>query len=187
MGLFDRVKTTVSVAGSAVAKGTSQLAGKAVHEAKESAKISAVKADLLALEAEINSAYTAIGKAYVDTLLQGTELPDIGCSTTLSLLEPKLEKKIILEQELAKLEKELTNSQILQERQLVEEEFENIKAKLDKAKAMGAISDSDYNEKIQQAKKKLEHFEEIRMYKKQCEMGIITEEEMTVKINSLLS
>lgn len=187
MGLFDRIKTTTGVAGSAFAKGATQLAGKATHEAKEAAKMAAVKADLAALQAEIDSAYTVIGAAYVNYLLKGGEAMDIGCGPTLALLEPKLEKKIALEEELANLEKELTNSQILQERQLVQEEFDAIKAKLDKAKAMGAIHDADYAEKLSQAQKKLDHFDEIRMYRKQREMGIITEEEMNIKITALLS
>lgn len=185
MGLFDRIKATAGVAGNAFAKGTTQLAGKAAHEAKEAAKITAVKADLAALQSEIDSAYTAIGRAYVEAMLQGAEVSDVGCGGTLKLLEPKLEKKMALEKELADLERELIDSQILQERQLVIEEINEVKAKLDKAKAMGAISEADYAEKLTKARKKLDYFEEIRMLKKQHELGIITLEEMTVKVNKL--
>ena len=110
MGLFDRIKTTASGIGSSIAKGTGQLAGKATVEAKEAAKIVAVKADIAAVQADIETGYTAIGKLYVDKLLAGVEISDFGAGPTLKLIEPKLEKKLALEKELAELEKALADS-----------------------------------------------------------------------------
>jgi len=186
MGLFDRVKTTASGIGASFAKGASQVAGKAAVEAKEQAKIVAVKADIAAVQAEIDTGYVAIGKAYVDACLAGKEVSDIGAGPTLKLIEPKLEKKLELEKELVALEKALADSQVLQERQLIQAEVDEIKAKLDKAKMMGAITDADYNAKLAQANKKLEHFEDIRMLKKQVELGLLTESEYNQKVAALL-
>lgn len=187
MGLFDRIKTTASGIGSSIAKGTGQLAGKATVEAKEAAKITAVKADIAAVKAEIETGYVTIGKLYVEKLLAGMEISDFGAGPTLKLLEPKLEKKLELEKELVALEKALADSQVLQERQIIQNEIDEIKAKLDKAKAMGAISDDDYNERLAKANKKLEHFEDIRRLKKQKELGLLSSEEFDAKVNALLA
>ena len=119
MGLFDRIKTTASGVGASIAKGAGQITGKATVEAKESAKIAAVKADIAAVQAEIDTGYVQIGKAYVDACIAGKEVTDIGCGATLKMMEPKLEKKMKLEKELIELEKALADSQIMQERSLV--------------------------------------------------------------------
>ena len=167
MGLFNRIKTGIGGAVSGMAKGAGTMAAKGTVEAKEQAKIVAVKADITALQSEIDLGYSAIGKLYVDKLIQGEDLPDIGAAKTLKMLEPKLEKKMELEKELIELEKALDNSIIMQEMAVLESEFEAQKAKLDKAKGMGVLSDADYDAKIAQARKKIDHFEEIRMLKKQ--------------------
>jgi len=187
MGLFDRVMTTASGIGSSIAKGATQVAGKATVEAKEQAKIVAVKADIAAVQAEIDTAYVSIGKAYVDAAIAGKEVGDIGAGPTLKLIEPKLEKKMELEKELIELEKALSDSQILQERQLVQAEVDAEKEKLDKAKAMGAITEADYNERLAKAGKKLEHFDDIRMLKKQKELGLLNDDEFNQKVNALLA
>ena len=187
MGLLDRIKTTASGIGSSIAKGTSQLAGKATVEAKETAKIAAVRADISAVQADIETGYLAIGKMYVEKLLAGADIPDFGAGPTLKLIEPKLARKIELEKELGELERSLADSQVLQERQIVQDEVDQIKDKLDKAKAMGAITDADYAARLAKANKKLEHFEEIRMFKKQKELGLLTSEEFDAKVDALLA
>lgn len=187
MGLFDRVKTTASGIGSSLATGIGQVAGKATAEAKEAAKIAAVKADIATVQAEIDVAYMAIGKAYVEAAVAGKEVSDVGAGETLKLLEPKLEKKMALEKELVALEKALGDSQILQERQALQRDLDAQKEKLDKAKAMGVISDDDYNAKIAQAKKRLEHFEDIRKLDKQKELGLLSKDEYDEKVKAYLS
>jgi hypothetical protein len=186
MGLFDRVKTSAAGIGASISRGAGQIAGKATVEAKEAAKIAAVKADIAAIQAELDTGYLQIGKAYVDACLAGKEVSDVGAGSTLKMMEPKLEKKIELEKELVELEKALADSQIMQERSLVQAEIDELKAKLDKAKALGAITDADYDSKLAQANKKLEHFEDIRMLKKQKELGLISDEELNAKIEELL-
>ena len=169
--LFDRIKTSAAGIASSFSEGAIRVAGKATVETKEAAKITAVKADIKALEAEIETGYASIGKAYVNACIAGQEVTDIGVGATLRMMEPKLERKIALEKELVELEKALADSQIMQERQLVQAEVDEIKAKLDKAKA----------------NLKLDHFNDIRMLKRQMELGIINSTEYQAKVNALLS
>ncbi len=187
MGLFDRIKTSAVGVGASIAKGAGQITGKATVEAKEGAKMAAIMADISAVEAEIDAGYGVIGKLYVEKLLAGMEITDFGAGPTLKLIEPKLERKIELEKELAELQKALADSHVLQERQIVQNEIDEIKEKLDKAKALGAITDADYNARLAKANKKLEHFEDIRMLKKQKELGLLTSEEFDEKVKALLS
>ena len=187
MGLFDRIKTTAGGVAGSVVKGAGQLAGKTTVEAKEQAKILAVKADIASVQSEIDLGYLSIGKLYVEKLLAGMEITDFGAGETLKMLEPKLEKKMALEKELIALEKALDDALLMQEKAALEAEYEDQKAKLDKAKAFGAITDADYDAKLAQARKKLDHFADIRMLKKQKELGIITDEEMKEKIQELLA
>lgn len=187
MGLFDRIKTSAAGIASSLSEGAIRVAGKATVEAKEGAKITAVKADIKALDAEIDTGYIAIGKAYVKACIAGQEVTDIGCGAILKMMEPKLEKRMELEKELVELEKALADSQIMQERQLVQAEVDAVKAKLDKAKAMGVISEDDYTARLAQANKKLERFDDIRMLKKQKELGLIDEAEFQNKVAGLLS
>ena len=186
MGLFDRIKTTAGGIGVTVARGAGQIAGKATTGAKEQAKIVAVKAEISSLQADIDVGYVAIGRAYVEACLAGKEVPDIGAGATLKMIEPKLEKQMELEKELVELEKSITDSQVMLERQLVQKEVDDVKAKLDKAKSMGIISDSDYEAKLAAEMKKLEYFEDIRNLKKQKEIGLISAEELEAKMKELL-
>lgn len=186
MGFFDRVVTSASGIGAALSKGAGQVVGKTTVEAKGGAKIAAVKADIVAIEAEVETAYTAIGRAYVETAMAGKEICDIGCAATLKALEPKLERLVKMREELVNLERELQDSQILQERQLVQNEVDAAKAKLDKAKAMGVITEADYNERLAREMRKIDRFEDLRNLKRQKEFGLITDEEMEAKVNAIL-
>ena len=132
----------------------------------------AVKAEIAAVQAELDTGYAQIGKAYVDACLAGKDVTDIGVGATLKMMEPKLEKKMKLEKELIELEKALADSQIMQERALVQAE--------------GAITNADYEARLAQANKKLDHFEDIRMLKKQKELGLIDSAEFDEKVAALL-
>ena len=62
----------------------------------------------------------------------------------------------------------------------------NIKRRtLDKAKEMDIISEDDYDEKLKQYTKKRNNFQAIRNVKKQYELGIISYEELQMKLREL--
>lgn len=187
MGFLGRIKTSTIGIGNAIARGTGHIAGKATVETKEAAKITAVQADLAALDAEIETGYASVGKMIVEKILAGEDYPDFGAGPTLRAMAPKFQKRKELESLLGRLEKELSDMQILQERQIVQNEVDAVKAKLDKARSLGAITESDYSAMLEQANRKLVHFDEIRMLRKQKELGLITAAEFEAKVNALLS
>lgn len=122
MGVFDKIMITANVIGQSMSKGTGQIVSQIAVETKENAKIAAIKADIVAIDAELNSCYMDIGKLYVKAIIAGKNVGDIGCQDVLRTLKPKITKKVNLKKELYSLERELSDSMILQERKLVQDE-----------------------------------------------------------------
>lgn len=165
--------------------------GSTINSAKENSKLIGIRAELTTLQADVDSAYLSIGRKYVDYVSIASEndllkLPNIGVHDTLVQLGPKLEKRTILENELAKIELELQEVAVMQERAVFEKEHLTEKDKLDKAKKMGILSESEYNEKIIRSRKKLDNFVEIRRLEKQLAMGLIDRFEFDQKISPLV-
>ena len=66
------------------------------------------------------------------------------------IIDFKLTRKAELEAEAVEIEKRLKNQMVMQEKLREEELFNREKGKLDKALAMGVISDEEYQEKLMQ-------------------------------------
>jgi hypothetical protein len=179
MGIFDKVRDVASAA-----------VGTTIHSTKENAKLVGVRAELSTLNEDLKSSYEMIGRRFVDFLVEGSAdavgtLPDIGVSDVLRHMEPKLEKKKVLESELARIEKELGESAVLQDKQAMEKEFLKEKDKLDKAKKMGVLSDQEYADMLAVARRRLDCFEEVRRLEKQKELGILSAEAFAIKMQEL--
>lgn len=179
MGIFDKVK---DVAASAV--------GSTIHATKENAKLVGVRAELSALNDDLRASYEMIGRRFVDFLVEASAdvvaaIPDIGVSDVLRHMEPKLEKKKALEEELARIERELGDVAVLQSKQLLEKEFLKEKEKLDKAKKMGVVSDEEYTSMLAVARRRIDCFEDVRRLEKQREMGILSAEAFAIKMREL--
>ena len=100
-------------------------------------------------------------------------------------MEPKIEQKNDLDAKIIALEKKIKDHAVLREKQAAEEEFLQVKSKLDHALAMDVISQTDYDTKLAVARKKVDNFEEIRKVEKQYDMKLITKDEYTAKIKEL--
>jgi hypothetical protein len=179
MGIFDKVKDVASAA-----------VGATIHSSKENAKLIGVRAELTTLNEDLKSSYEMVGRRFVDFLVEAPAdvvggMPDIGVSDLLRHMEPKLEKKKVLEAELARIEKELGDSAVLQDKQAIEKEFLKEREKLEKAKKMGVLSDAEYASMLAVARRKLDCFEEIRRLEKQKELGILSAEAFAAKMQEL--
>lgn len=185
MGLFDKVTQTASNVGKNVANSAAKVGSSATVTVQEQTELVSLKSQVNVIEQELDSVYIQIGRKYVDYVLESNEMPGIDVSDLLKLMEPKMNKKQELENEIINLEKEIKNKTILREKQQAEDEFLAEKNKLDKALAMDIISQSDYDAKISIAKKKVDNFEEIRKVQQQFDMNLITKEEKEAKIKEL--
>ena len=185
MGLFDKVTKAASNIGGSVAKTAVSVSSNASVVVQEQGELSALKAQINVIEQELNSSYIQIGRKFVDYVLETGEMPGIDVGDILKMIDPKLTKKQEIEKQIIELEKEIKSKSILREKQQAEEEFLAEKAKLDKALAMDIISQDDYDVKLAIARKKVDNFELIRKIEQQAEMGIISKEEKTQKIEQL--
>lgn len=187
MGLFDKVAKTAQSVGKSVSKTAANVGSSAAVAAQEQTELVELRTQINVIVQELESAYLQIGRKYVEYVMETGEMPGIDVSDILKMIDPKMTKKIELEKRIIQLEKEIKQKDVLREKAIVEEEFLAEKAKLDKALGMDLLTQEEYDAKLSAAKKKVEHFEEIRRIQQQAEMGLITEEEKTAKISALLS
>jgi len=185
MGFFNKVKTQASNIGSAVSDSVGQVSGGALASSKENAKLVAIKAEIASINGNLELAYKEIGRKYIEHVANTGEYFEIGVKDTMTQIEPKLEKKEELENELIEIEKILKDQLIMQEKAVFQREFDEETAKLNKAYKMDVLSKADYDAKLLKAQTKLDNFEEIRRVKKQYDMDLITKDEMNEKLSSL--
>jgi hypothetical protein len=152
---------------------------------QDNTKINNIKTELTAINGELDDAYRQIGKKFVEYVSETNEMPGIDVKDILKLMEPKLEKKNEIESELIEIEKKIKEQTITQEKEKFENEFKRQKDTLDKAKDMDIISKDEYDLKLKQYTKKRNNFQAIRNVKKQYEFGIISYEELQMKLREL--
>ncbi|KMT21898.1 hypothetical protein [Clostridium cylindrosporum] len=185
MGLFDNLRVATKITTESISKAATNAVNTVVTASKETAKINSLKTELTAINGELDAAYKQIGEKFVEYVLTTNEMPGINVENILKLMEPKLEKKKELEIELIEIEKRLKDQVIIQEKAQLENEFRQQKETLDKAIAMDIISQEEYNSKIEQFRRKIDNFEAIRNVKKQHELGIISYDELHMKLREL--
>ncbi|MCB2295215.1 hypothetical protein LGK95_17160 [Clostridium algoriphilum] len=156
-----------------------------VVSSQDDAKINDIKTELTAIDGELDVAYKQIGEKYFKYISETKESPVIEVEDILNLMEPKQEKRNEMKAQLAELEKKVKDQVILQEKEKFENEFKRQKDALDRAKSIDVISEDEYNSKLKEYTKKLENFQAIRNVKKQYELGIISYNELQMKLREL--
>lgn len=187
MGLFDKVtKTTANIGRSVVssAAGVGSAAKVAVQEQQE---LVSLRSQLNVIQKELDASYVQIGRKYVEYVLESGEMPGIDVSDLLKLMDPQLSRQQELEKEIIRVEKEIKEKTAIRDKKQAEEDFLAEKKKLDKALAMEVLTQEEYDVRLAIAKKKVEHFEEIRRIEQQADMGLISKEEKLERINALLN
>lgn len=183
MSFFNNIK----VMKDSISKTATNIGNNIATVSAEQANLSKINKEISTINSEIDSACTQIGKKFLEYVLETNEMPGIDVSDILKMLDPKMSRKAELEKEIIEIQKRLKDNMILQEKRKVEEDFILEKEKLDKALVMDLISQEEYNEKINNSRKILDNFEEIKKIEQQYEFGIITVEEKNQKINSIIN
>lgn len=183
MAFFDNLKTMTE----SFTKVATDMANSVSTTAREQVNINNIEKEIGVLNSEIDSAYTQVGRRFVEYVIEKKEMPGINISDILSMLEPKMSRKIELETERIEIEKRLKYMALIQEKNKLEDEFRREKEKLDRGLAMDIINKSEYDQKINQYKKRIDNFDEIKKIEQQYEFGIITLQEKEVKINIILN
>jgi len=183
MAFFDNLKIMTE----SFTKAATDMANSVSTIAREQGSINNIEKEIGVLNSEIDTAYTQIGRRFVEYVIEKKEMPGIDVSDILNMLEPKMSRKTELEAERIEIQKRLKDMALIQEKNRLEEEFRIEKDKLDRGRAMDIINEVEYEQKINQYRKKIDNFDEIKKIEQQHEFGIINLQEKEIKINLILN
>lgn len=175
MNIFDKTTKAVKEVGTSI--------GNATREQTELANLKIQKA---AIERKLEGQYAAIGKRYVTYISDSYQIEPFDVSDILDIINPDLEKVAEITEQMEAREQQLRQNTLEKERKRAQEQFDNVKKKLDKARDIDIISDDEYEEKLEKAQKKLDNFDVLKKIQMQYEMDIITREEYEEKVRDVL-
>ena len=185
MGVFDKLINTIdSVATNSIVGGAE--ANSAV-ERQDSLELKKLNDQAKVIKEELDASYAQIGRKYVEFLKLNSDKGCIEITDILKFMNPKMDQLDAINQQIVALEKKIKDSAVLREKQEVEQKYLAEKENLDKALAMDVLSQSEYDQRLSAARKKVDCFEEIRRIEKQFDMKLITYEENQAKINNILN
>ncbi len=180
-------KKKLAKAKNVAADKVGDVASTVATVAKEQTELATLKAEINVIDKELDASYSMVGKKYVEYVIATQEMPGIDVSDILKWIDPKVSRKLELEEQIVVVEKRNKEQKLLREKQQAEQDYLDEKLKLDKALAMDIIDQEIYNSKLQVHKKKLDNFETIRKLELQVDMGIISEEEKNAQIDKILN
>lgn len=183
MDMFEKVKeVSENVIDSAKTIGTSIY-----KTSKEQSDLAGMKVQKSVVEKKLQEYYAIIGKRYIEYInnSDGNELFDV--SDVLEEMLPDVDKLKEIVAAIAEKEESAKKEEEERRQKKAQSDYENAKAKLDKALSMDIISQEEYEEKLLVIQKKLDHHEQLRKINMQLQMGIITKEEYKEKVNKVLS
>jgi len=182
MAFFDNLKIMTE----SFTKAATDMANSVSTTAREQGSINNIEKEIGVLNSEIDTAYTQIGRRFVEYVIEKKEMPGIDVSDKLNMLKPKMSRKTELEAERIEIQKRLKDMALIQEKNRLEDEFRIEKDKLDRGRAMDIINEVEYEQKINQYRKRIDNFDEIKKIEQQHEFGIISLQEKEIKINLIL-
>jgi hypothetical protein len=167
-----------------IGKSVNSISG-LIFQSNEQNEMDKLNAEKKVLESDIEGAYVSIGRQVVKNKKADVSL-DSGIESFITAIDEKLKQIERVNNQIIDIKKKLINQTILQEKENLQKEYEKEKAKLEEALNMDLITQEEFNEKLNERKKYIDNFDEIRRIKKQYEMNIISKDEMDRKIYNLL-
>ena len=163
--MFGRAAKAVKEVGENVIDSAKSIGTSIYSTSKEQSELAGMKVQKSAIERRLEESYALIGKRYVEYMNQtdGSEAFDVT-----DILET-------MKSDLDKLDEIVTT---LQEK---EEEAKRQEAEKRQKKAL-----DEYDEKLSVVQKKYDNYEQLRKIDMQLEMGIITKDEHTAKVNNII-
>ena len=153
---------------------------------REQTELANLKIQKAAIEKKLESQYAEIGKRYVAYIADSFRTIPFDVSDILDAINPDLERIADIVEQVEQKERQFRQHSIEKDRKRAVEQFENEKRKLDKAKDLDIITDLEYEEKLEKARKRFDNFEMLKKVQMQFEMDIITREEYEEKVRNIL-
>ncbi|MCL1948418.1 MAG: hypothetical protein FWF59_01610 [Turicibacter sp.] len=182
MALKDILKT----ASQQAVNGVKTYTNTAVSSSANQVEINLLKSEVAAIDGELNAAYAQIGKKYFEYVIKTGDVNQaLSINDVLVVAEQKVDRKKDLQKQIYEIEKRLKDQLILQEKAQIQLKVDERMEKLDNAKNLGIISEAEYEEQAEQARRPLVNFNNIRNVEKQYEIGLITLAEKNAKLAGL--
>ena len=177
MDLFDKATKVAKNMGD-----TAKTVGNSIYSStKEQSELAGLNIQLSVIHKKLESEYAEIGKRYVDYVRECDADKTFEVEDIIEKIEPELEKLSEIQEKISQIEEQMHKNNEEKEKKKAQDAFQAEKAKLDKAMGMDIITESEYEEKLAQAQKKLDNYDMLRKIELQYQMDIITEEEYIEK------
>lgn len=153
---------------------------------KEQTELANLKIQKAAIEKKLESQYAEIGKRYVAYIADSFRTTPFDVSDILDAINPDLEKVAEISEQISQKDQQVRQHSIEKDRKKALDQFESEKRKLDKARDLDVITEDEYEEKLEKARKKFDNFETLKKIQMQYEMDIITKDEYEEKVRNVL-
>lgn len=180
-----KYKTVDNMAESGVQRRETAYASDNYMKNQKEIEITNLKREIQTVENDLDAAYIQIGRRFMEKAERTNDYCGLEIADILRVMQPKIERKKELDKQLIVAEKSIREIDILREKEKADLEFQDEKGRLDKALAMGVLTQQEYDQRLSVAKKKAYNFEEIRRVNQQYDMNLITAEERDERIRQL--
>ncbi len=185
MDLFDKATKVAKNVGDNVISSVKSVSNTIYNSTKEQSELAGLRVQAAVVKKRLNSYYTEIGERYVDYVIKGSAESAFNVDDIMEKVQAEIDELTDIQIQIADKEDVIKKSNLEKEKKKAEEEYEAVKAKLDKALSLDIITEKEYERKLAVAQRKLENFDELRKIKLQYEMDIITKEEYDQKVKAL--
>lgn len=187
MDMFEKAGRAAKNVSDTVISSAKNLGTSLYSTTKEQGELAGLNVQKAVVEKKLTESYTEIGKRYVEYIENCDTGAAFSVDEILEKMKEDLEKLSEIKASIAEKEQQLKqkNEEKLQKK--AQEEFETEKKKLEKALELDVISEEEFEEKLDYARRKLENYDKIRRIEQQFSMGIISLVEFEEKMKKILS
>lgn len=182
---YDTIDSTNAVGNSIQRRKNTAISDNYTKNQKET-EIETINRELQSIDNDLDAAYMQIGRRFMEKAAKTQDFCGLEIQDILRIMQPKAARKKELEKRIAMIEKEVREINFLRDKEQAELEFQDEKAKLDKALSMDILNQREYEQRLNAARRKADNFEEIRRINQQYEIKLISAEERDAKIRKLL-
>ena len=186
MDIFDKATKAVKEVGSSVVNTAASVGSSIGNATREQTELANLRIQKTAIEKKLESRYAEIGKRYIAYISDSFQMEAFDVTDVLDEMQPDLDKVREIVEQIDLKEQQIRQNNREKDRKRAQDQFESEKKKLDKARDLDVISEDEYDDKLAQARKKLENFETLKKIQMQYEMDIITKEEYEEKVKNIL-
>ena len=186
MDMFEKASKVVKSVGDDVINSAINFGNNFYSNTKAQSEMAGLNVQKSLIDKKLADSYMEIGKRYVEYMKHATIGETFDVSDIMEQIAPELEKLEQVNEEIVQKEQQIKDENVERSRRRAQEEFDATKKKLDQALELEILTETEYQEKLVTAQKKLDCHEQLRKLDMQFQMGIITKAEYDQKTKAIL-